>query len=70
MMKVALGDLLGDPPSGKEGRKDAKTEIMSRKMSSSALENGCIKHTRQCRVLSIIDDLTKETRNLSVYAGW
>ena len=26
MLKVALGDLLRDPPGGKEGRRDAKIE--------------------------------------------
>ena len=41
MLKVALGDLLEDPPGGKEGRRDVK--IGSMKKGSLALENGCFK---------------------------
>ena len=46
MLKVALGGLLGDPPSGKEGRRDAK--IGSMRKGSPALEKGCFKRTGQC----------------------
>ena len=46
MLKVALGGLLGDPPSGKEGRRDVK--IGSMRKGSPALEKGRFKRTGQC----------------------
>jgi len=51
MLKVALGDLFGDPLSGKEGRRDAKIGSMSRRKGSRALEKGRFKRTEQCPVL-------------------
>ena len=44
MLKVALGDLLGDPPGEKEGRKDAK--IGSMKKGSLAWAKGHFKRTK------------------------
>ena len=44
-LKVALGDLLGDPISGKEDRRGVKIRSMSRRKNSLALEKGRFKHT-------------------------
>ena len=70
MLKVVLEDLLGNLPSEREGIKGVKTEIMSGKRSNPTSEKGRIKCAGQCQVLPGIDDLMKETRNLSIYAGW
>ena len=70
MLKVVLEDLLGDLPSEREDIKGVKIEIISGKKSNLALEKGRIKRTRRCRVLPGIDNLTRETRSLSVYIGW
>ena len=70
MLKVVLEDLLGDLPSEREDIKGVKIEIISGKKSSLALEKGRIKRARRCRVLLGIDNLTRETRSLSVYVGW
>ena len=76
MLKVALGDLLRDPPGGKEGRRDVKIRSMRRK-GSLALEKGRFKRTRQCLVLRGAIVLTKGMkslsegmRNLNIYLGW
>ena len=45
-LKVALGDLRGDPFGGKEGKRGAKIESMSKAKSSLVLEKGRFKHTR------------------------
>jgi len=75
MLKVALGDLLGDPPGGKEGRRDMKIGSTRRKRSL-ALMKGRFKH-RQCPVLqgAIVTtegmkSLSGGMRNLSAYVGW
>ena len=47
-LKAALGDLLGDPIGGKEGRRGVKTGSMRRGKSNPVLEKGCFKHTGQC----------------------
>ena len=72
MSKMALGGLLGDPPSGKEGRRDAK--IGSIRKGSLALEKGRFKCTGQCSTLqgAIIStkgmrSLSKGTRNLNIF---
>ena len=76
MLKVALEDLLGDPPSGKEGRRDAKIGSM-RSKGSLVLEKGHFRRTRPCPVLQGIivstkgmKSLSRGMRNLSVYIGW
>ena len=51
MLKVALGDLFGDPFGGKEGRRDAKIGSMSKRKGSRALEKGRFKCTGQCPML-------------------
>ena len=75
MLKMALGGLLGDPPSGKEGKRDAK--IGSIRKGSLALEKGRFKYTGQCSALqgAIIStkgmrNLSKGTRNLNIFVGW
>ena len=50
MLKVALEDLLWDPPSGKEGRRDAKIGSM-RSKGSLVLEKGHFRRTKPCPVL-------------------
>ena len=47
MLKVALGDLLGDPPSGKEGKSDMKIGSMKSKGSLDS-ERGHFKCIEQC----------------------
>ena len=76
MLKVALGDLLRDPPGGKEGRRDVKIGSMRRK-DNLALEKGRFKRTRQCLVLrgAIVSikgmkSLSEGMRNLNIYLGW
>ena len=44
-LKVALGDLLGDPVSKKEDRRGVKTVSMSKGKSCLVLEKGRFKHT-------------------------
>ena len=44
-LKVALGDLLGDPISRKEDRRGVKTVSMSKGKSCLVLEKGRFKHT-------------------------
>ena len=51
MLKVALGDLFGDPFGGKEGRRDAKIGSMSKRKGNRALEKGRFKCTGQCPML-------------------
>ena len=51
MLKAALGDLLGDPPGGKGGKRDARIGSM-RSKGNSALERGRFKRTGQCSVAS------------------
>ena len=76
MLKVALGDLLGDPFGGKGGKRDVKIGSM-RSKGSPALEKGRFKCTGQCLVLRGITvstegmkSLSRGMRNLSVYIGW
>ena len=76
MLKVALGDLLGDPLGGKEGKRDMKIGSTRRK-HSLALVKGRFKRTRQCPVLqgTIVTtkgmkSLSRGMRNLSAYVGW
>ena len=47
ILKVALGDLLGDPFGGKEGRSNAKIGSMRSKGSPDS-EKGRFKRTGQC----------------------
>ena len=70
MSKVALGDLLEDPLSGKEGGRGTKTRSMSRRKSSLALEKGCFKYTGYCLAIRGVSVLTGGTRNLNVCVGW
>ena len=70
MLKVLLGGLLGDLPGGSGGTKGVKTGTVSERKNGPALEKGCTRHTRQCRVLQGTDNLMRETRNLNGYAGW
>ena len=76
MLKMALGDLLGDPLSGQEGRKDTKIGSI-RSKGSPALERGRFKCTEQCLALQGttvsmkgLKSMSKGMRNLSVYVGW
>ena len=76
MLKMALGDLLGDPLGRKEGRRDAKIGSM-RSKGSLVLEKGRFRHTRPCPVLwgiiistEGVKSLSRGMRNLSVYVGW
>ena len=64
MLKVALEGLLGDPPSGKEGIRDAKIGSMRRK-GSLALEKDRFKRTGHCPVLRDVIILTERMKNLS-----
>ena len=47
MLKVVLGDPLGDLLGEKEGKRGMKIGSMSRRNSSLALKKGRIKHTGQ-----------------------
>ena len=67
---MVLGDLLGNLPGEKEGTKIMKIGIVSRKKIGLVLKKGRIKLTGQCQVLQGMDDLIRETRNLSIYVGW
>ena len=66
-LKVALGDLLGDPVGGKEGRKGVKTRSMSRGKSSLVLEKGRFKHTGHYQAHRGMSVLTGRTRNSNAY---
>ena len=69
MLKVALGDPLGDLLGRKEGKRDVKIGSMSKK-SSPTLERGYIKHTGQYLALQGVSTLMRGTRNLNVCVGW
>ena len=76
MLKVALGDLLEDPPGKKEGRRDMKIRSM-RSKGSLVLDKGRFRCTQLCPVLRDVIVLTERMkslsrgmRNLSVYIGW
>ena len=75
MLKVALGDLLGDPHGGKEGRRDAK--IRSIRKGSLTLEKGRFIQIGQClapqgAITSTkgMKSSTKGMRNLNTFVGW
>ena len=69
-LKVALGDLLGDPIGGKEGRIGVKTRSMSKGKSSLVLEKGRFKHTRHYQMSRGMNVLTGRTRNSITCIGW
>jgi len=58
MLKVVLGDLLGDPFGGKEGRRGTKIGSMNKRKISLALEKGHFKCTRHCQALHGMSILT------------
>ena len=75
MLKVALGDLLGDPPSGKEGRSDSKIGSIRSKGNPDS-ERGYFKRTEQFLALwgatvstEGMKSLIRGMRSLSVYVG-
>ena len=74
MLKVSLGDLLGDPSGGNEGRRDAKIGTMRK--GNLALAKGHFKHTKQFPALQGaiastegMNSLSKGTRNLNIFIG-
>ena len=70
MLKVVLEDLLNDLPSEREGTKGMKIETIRGKKNSPASEKTRIKRTEQYWVFPSIDNLMRETRNLSVCINW
>ena len=57
MPKVALGDLLGDPLGGKEGRKGVRTGSTGKRKSNMAMEKGRFKHIGHYQALQGISVL-------------
>ena len=70
MLRVVLGDLLGNLPGEKEGTKIMKIGIVSRKKIGLVLKKGRIKLTGQYQVLLSVDVLMRDMRNLNVYIDW
>ena len=70
MLKVALGDLLGDPLGGKGDKKGTRTGRTGKRKSNLALEKGHFKHTRHCQAFWGMSILTEGTRNLNAYVDW
>ena len=75
MLKVALGNLLGDPPCEKEGRSDLKIGSI-RSKGSPNLERGRFKRTGQCpapRGATVstegMKSLSRGMRSLNIYIG-
>ena len=70
MLKVILGDLLGDLPCESRGTKGVKIGMTSKRKNDPTSEKGHIKHIGQCQELQGTDKLTSKIRNLSGCAGW
>ena len=75
MLKVALGDLLRDPPGGKEGRSDAKIGSMRSKGSPNS-ERCHFKRTGLCPApqgatvsTEGMMSLSRGMRSLNIYVG-
>ena len=69
-LKVALGDLLGDPISGKEDIRGVKTVSMSKGKSCLVLKKGHFKHTGHYQAPWGMSVSTRRTRNLNACVGW
>ena len=69
ILKMVMGNPLGDPFSKKEGRRGTKIRSMNRRKTSLALEKGCFKRTEHCQVLQGIGILIRGMRSWNACVG-